>query len=155
MSANVNVLVVLMLLTCTFAELAQPTDIAVVVNPGNPVTNLTLPELRKLMAGEKRSWENGQAVRIFVRAPGTRERATLLKLLGMSESEYKQYWIAQVFRGEAQTEPVTLPSNGMQKEAILAIPGALVLMDSKDVKARAKVVEINGHLPGQPGYPLH
>jgi len=94
-------------------------------------------------------------VRIFVRAPGTRERATLLKLLGMSESEYKQYWIAQVFRGEAQTEPVTLPSNGMQKEAILAIPGALVLMDSKDVKARAKVVEINGHLPGQPGYPLH
>jgi hypothetical protein len=42
----------------------------------------------------------------------------------------------------------------MQKEAILAIPGALVLMDSKDVKPRTKVVAINGHLPGQPGYPL-
>lgn len=155
MRTNVNALPLLMLLTCAFAAFAQQTDIAVVVNPGNPVSSMTMPELRKLMAGEKRSWANGQAVRIFVRAPGTRERTTLLKVLGMSESEYKQYWTAQVFRGEAQAEPVTLPSNGMQKEAILAIPGALVLMDSKDVKTPAKVVKINGHLPGEPGYPIH
>jgi len=144
-----------MTLTCTFAAFAQETDIAVVVNPGNAASTLTVPELRKLFGGEKRSWANGQAVRIFVRASGTRERTTLLKLLGMSESEYKQYWTSQVFRGEAQAEPVALPSNGMQKEAILAIPGAIVLMDSKDVKPPVKVVKINGHLPGEPGYPIH
>ncbi|MBZ5655339.1 MAG: hypothetical protein LAO56_08660 [Acidobacteriia bacterium] len=155
MRTNLNVFLFLTLLTCTLAAFPQKTDIAVVVNPGNPVTTLTLPQLRKLLAGERRSWANGQAVRVFVRAPGTRERATLLKLLGMSESEYKQYWTSQVFRGEAQFEPVALPSNGMQKEAIIAIPGAIVLMDSGDVKPPAKVVKIEGRLPGESGYPIH
>jgi hypothetical protein len=42
----------------------------------------------------------------------------------------------------------------MQKQAILAIPGAIVLMDSKDAKPPAKVVKVNGHLPGEPGYPI-
>jgi len=154
MRTNVNLLLLWMVLLCAFAAFAQPTDIAVVVNPGNPVSSLTLPQLRKLLAGEKHSWPNGQGVKVFVRAPGTRERATLLRLLGMSESEYKRYWTSQVFRGETQFEPVTLPSNGMQKEAIVAIPGAIVLMDSRDVKPPAKVMRIHGHLPGEPGYPI-
>ncbi|MBZ5550050.1 MAG: hypothetical protein LAO22_19180 [Acidobacteriia bacterium] len=154
MRTNVNLFLLWMFLLCPLAAFAQKTDIAVVVNPGNPVSSLTLPQLRKFLAGEKRSWPNGQAVRVFVRASGTRERITLLKLLGMSESEYKQYWTAQVFRGEAQAEPLTLPSNGMQKEAIVAIPGAIVLMDSRDVKPPAKVVRVDGHLPGESGYPI-
>jgi hypothetical protein len=116
---------------------------------------MTMSELRKAFAGEKRSWANGQAVRIFVRRDGTHERATLLKLLGMSESEYRQYWTAQVFRGEAQVEPVALPSNGMQKEAVATFPGAIVLVAVPDVKPGMKVVKVNGHLPGEAGYPLH
>jgi hypothetical protein len=62
------------LLTACLAACAQESDVAVVVHPGNPVSNLTVPELRKLLAGEKRSWANGQAVRVFVRTAGTRER---------------------------------------------------------------------------------
>lgn len=130
-------------------------DIAVVVNPDNTVSNLTVGELRKLFGGEKRSWPGGTPVKLFVRAPGTRERTALLKLLGMSESEYKQYWTSQVFRGEAQAEPVTLPSNGMQKEAVAAFPGAIALVTAQDVKSGMKVVKVNGHMPGEPDYPLH
>jgi len=102
----------------TADAVAQTDHVAVVVSEKNPVANLTKPELRRIFAGEKRSWAGGQPIRLFVREPGTHERAVLLKLLGMSESEYKQYWAAQVFRGEAQAEPVALFSNGMQKEAL-------------------------------------
>ena len=73
----------------------------------------------------------------------------------MNESEYKQYWIAQVFHGEAQAEPVTVFSNGMQKEAIGAFPGAIALVDLADVKPGMKVLKVDGHLPGEPGYPVH
>jgi hypothetical protein len=83
---------------------AQTGDVAVVVNDKNPVDNLSRPELRKIFAGEKRSWPGSLPIKLFVRTPGARERATLLRLLGMSESEYKEYWTAKVFRGEAQTE---------------------------------------------------
>jgi hypothetical protein len=62
-----------------------------------------------------------------VRAPGTHERAALLKLLGMTEGEYRQYWTAQVFWGEAEAETEPLPSNGMQREALVAYLGAVAL----------------------------
>ena len=137
------------------AAVAQTSDIAVVVSEKNPVTNLSSSDLRKIFAGEKRSWIHGLPVKLFVRAPGARERAALLKLLDMSESQYKQYWIASVFRGEAQGEPIALFSNGMQKEAIGIYPGAVALVDIRDVKPGMKVVKVEGHSPGEPGYPLN
>lgn len=79
----------------------------------------------------------------------------LLKLLKLSESDYKQYWTAQIYRGAAQAEPITLPSNGMQKEALVIYPGAIALMDAADLKPGMKVLKIDGRLPGEDGYPLH
>ncbi len=140
---------------CHLPAAAQNGDVAVVVNPNNAVSNLTVAELRQLFGGEKRSWPGGTTVKLFVRAPGTRERMTLLKLLGRSESDYRQYWTSQVFRGEVQAEPVALPSNGMQKEAVAAFPGAIVLVTARDVKSGMKVVKVDGRLPGEAGYPLH
>ena len=136
------------------AALAQTDDVAVVVSEKNPVTNVTKPELRRIFAGEKRSWAGGQPIRLFVRAPGAHERAVLLKLLDMSESEYKKYWAAQVFRGEAQAEPVALFSNGMQKEALTTFPGAIALVNFQDVKPGMKIVKVDGHSPTEREYPL-
>ena len=134
---------------------AQSQDVAVVVNEGNQASKITMGELRKIFAGEKHSWAGGVPATLIVRATGAHEREVLLKLLGMSESEYKQYWTSQVFRGDAQSEPVAVFSNGMQKEAVLAFPGAIALMDARDVKARLKILKVDGHLPGEMDYPLH
>jgi hypothetical protein len=134
---------------------AQIRSVAVVVNEKNPVTNVTIQELRKLFAGQKHSWTKDLPIILFVRAPGANERVVLLKLLGMSESEYKQYWTAQVFRGEAMAEPVALFSNGMQKEALTAFPGGVALVNSEDVKPGMKVVKVDGHLPGEAAYPFN
>jgi hypothetical protein len=134
---------------------AQLADVAVVVNPANPVGNISLSDLHKIFAGEKRSWQGGLLMRPIVRAPGCHERLVLLRLLAMSESEYKQYWAAQVFRGEIGSEPLSVPSIGMQKEAISVFPGAITLVDASEVKPGMKVVKLDGHLPSEPGYPLH
>ncbi len=136
-------------------SLARNQDVAVVINPSNQVSNVTRSELRKIFAGEKRTWPGGLSIKLVVRVPGSYERVVLLRLLGISEGEYKQYWIAQVFRGDAQAEPVALFSNGMQKEAIGAFPGAIALVDLRDVKPGMKVLKVDGHLPGEPGYPVH
>ena len=82
---------------------AQNLEVAVVVNPNNPVANLTTVELRKIFAGEKHSWPRGLSIKLIVRSTGCHERLALLKLLGMSESDYKQYWAAEVFRGDDRT----------------------------------------------------
>jgi hypothetical protein len=121
---------------------AQTGRVAVVVNEKNPVNNLSAPELRKLFAGEKHA------------SPGANERVVMLKLLGMSESEYKRYWAGQVYRGEAQAEPVGLFSNGMQREAVVLYPGAVALVNVEDVKLGMKVVKVNRHMPAETGYPF-
>lgn len=79
----------------------------------------------------------------------------MLRLLGMKESEYKQYWSAQTFRGEAESEPFTAPSLGMMLEATKVFPGAIAMIDAKEVKPGMKVIKVDGHMPDEPGYPLH
>lgn len=142
-----------------FALLAWATppeaDIAVVVNQDNPVEKLSYSDLRKLFAGERRTWPRGVVVRLVVRPPGTRERDALLRLLQMNEIDYEQYWTAKIYRGEAQFPPVVLSSVGMTREAIVTYPGAIALIAANDVKPDMKVLKIDSRLPGESGYPLH
>lgn len=134
---------------------AQGEDVAAVVNLDNPASNISQVDLRKIFAGEKRTWDRGLRIKLIVRLPGCHERLVLLKLLGMSESEYKQYWAAQVFRGEADSEPFAAPSVGMQKEAMKVFPGAISLLNAQDVKPGMKIIKVDGRLPGAVEYPLH
>jgi hypothetical protein len=134
---------------------AQANDIAVVANSDNPVTTLGMGDLRKIFAGTKRSWPGGQPSKLVTRGSGCPERVTLLKLLAMSEVDYKQYWTAQVLRGEADSEPLIVPSVGMQKEALVLFPWAITLVNLRDVKPGMKVIKIDGQMPGIAGYPLH
>src|SRR5689334_7475507 len=76
-------------------------DVAVVVNPQNPVDAITSTELRKIFSDEKRSWTSSLPVFLVVRAPQAREREVLLtRVLKMTESEYKQHWVKKVYSGE-------------------------------------------------------
>jgi hypothetical protein len=136
-------------------SLAQAVDVAVVVNPTSPAVNVSLADLRKMFVGEKRTWPGGIPSKLILRAPGSHEQLVLLRLVGMSESEYKRYWTAQVFRGEADAEPFTAPSLGMAKEATQAFAGAMSLVDTQDLKPGMKVIKVDGRLPGAPGYALH
>ena len=133
---------------------SQAGDVAVVVNMKNPVTHMTVSDLRKVFAGEKRTWPGGIPVKLIIRAPGAHEHEVVLHLLQLSESEFKSYWIAQVYKGD-RIEPVAVFSNGMQKEAVISIPGAIAIMAAADVKPGLKILKIEDKLPGQDGYPLH
>jgi hypothetical protein len=134
---------------------AQAADVAVVVNASSRLTNVSLVDLRKIFAGEKRTWPGGVPIKLIIRAPGCHERFVLLKLLGMTESEYKQYWSAQTFRGEADSEPFTAPSLGMTLEAVRIFPGAITLIDAGDLKPGIKFIKLDGHMPGEAVYTLH
>src|SRR5215472_1985513 len=130
-------------------------DVAVIVNPANPVDSISSLELRKLFAGDRHGWAGGISVFLLVRAPQAHERDVLLnQILGMNESEYKQHWIRKVYSGEAQREPLALQSNGMQLEAVRAEKGGIAIIKMADVRQGVKVLKLDGHLPGTEGYPL-
>lgn len=136
---------------------AQNHSVSVVVSATNPITDITSADLRKVFAGEKRSWPNGAAVKLIVGAPDSHERECLLRLLRMSEPEYKQYWTARVYRGDSYAEPMVLPSVGMIMEAARVFPGLIALLQAPDLKPgmAIKTLRVDGKLPGEAGYPLH
>jgi hypothetical protein len=77
--------------------------------------------------------------------PAERKRATVR---GFRRS-------AQTLRGEAESEPFTAPSLGMTVEAVRIFVGAITLIDVQDVKPGIKIIKVEGHMPGEPGYALH
>jgi len=130
-------------------------DVAVVVNSSAPVSELSLSEARKIFRGDKQYWSKDLPIVLLVRNPPSREREVILKkLYSMTEGEFKQYWIAKIFRAEATTGPKIVYSNNMATDLVSVIPGAIAFMSARDVSPNLKVVKIDGHLPGEPGYPL-
>src|SRR5581483_11774800 len=137
------------------AVAAGSNDIAIVVRPDVPIDNLSFAELRRIVLGDRQYWTSNLRVTLLVRAPGAREREVVLKTIyQMSESQFRQYWIAKVFRAEAASGPRIVYSNEMAEELASSIPGAVAFVEASQVPKGLKVLKINGLLPGQPGYPL-
>ena len=130
-------------------------DIAIVVRPDVPVDNLSFAELRRLMLGDRQFWSSNLRVTLLVRAPGTRERDVVLKnIYQMSEAQFRQYWIAKVFRAEAASGPRIVYSNEMAAELAAAIPGAVAFVEASQIPKGLKVLKIDGKLPGDKSYAL-
>jgi hypothetical protein len=133
----------------------ESTDIAVVVNPKNPTDNLSLEELKRVLLGEQSKWKDKTKIAVALRQPGARERSVLLeKVLHMSEQEFKQSWLAAVFRGEADAEPFIAPSNGSASSYLDVYLGGIAFMPGTDVRRDLKVLRISGRLPGESEYPV-
>jgi ABC-type phosphate transport system substrate-binding protein len=128
-----------------FAQKPHDVDIAVVVHPDTPISNLSLADVRKVFLGDRQYWSTNVPVVLLIRAPVARERDVVLKTIyQMSESQFKQYWIA----------PKVVYSNDMANELVSAIAGAIAFIDAREVRPGAKVLRVDGKLPGEAGYPL-
>jgi hypothetical protein len=131
-------------------------DIAVVVHPDVPVDNLTLSELRRLLLGDREFWPASLRVTLLIRAPIAHERDVVLKnVCQMTEAQFRQHWIAKVFRAETALAPKITYSTEMGVDLVNRMPGAITFMDASQVGRGLKVVRIEGRLPGEKGYDLH
>ena len=135
---------------------AATADVAVVVRPDTPVDDLSFAEVRKLFMGDRQYWSSNLRVTLLIRAPAARERDVVLKTIyGMSEPQFRLYWISKVFRLEASNGPKIVYSTEMAAELVTTIPGAVAFMESANVPKSLKIVKIDGRLPGERGYRLH
>ena len=131
-------------------------DVAIVVHRDVPIDNLTLNELRRLLLGDREFWPASVRVILLIRAPIAHERDVVLKnVCQMTEAQFRQHWIAKVFRADTAVTPKIVYSNEMAVDLVNRIPGAITFIDVSQMSNRLKVVRIDGRLPGEKGYPLH
>lgn len=130
-------------------------DIAVIVNSEVAVDNLSLADLRRILTGDREFWPSGGRVTIFIRAPIARERDAVIRdVCQMTEAQFRQHWIAKVFRAETPTGPKILYSNESTIEQVGRTPGAIAFVQGPVTAKGVKVVKVDGRSPGQSGYKL-
>lgn len=132
-----------------------PRSIAVIVNPQVTQDSVSEEQLRKILVGEVRFWDDGTAITLLIQAPVSWERDMILgEVMEMTEAQYRQFWISKVFRTEVASGPKVVLSNSMAGTLISKIPGCVAFVESTDVPDGAKVMKINDLGPSDENYPL-
>jgi hypothetical protein len=129
----------------------SPNTLAVIVNKSNPVNDLSLPELRRILLGEKTNWKGTKKISLLLPTVGSPERQTALRLVAMDESSYRSHW-TEISGGG--TAPVAAPASGMAVNLVADTEDAIAVVPLGDVKGSVKILRIEGSLPGDAGYPI-
>jgi ABC-type phosphate transport system substrate-binding protein len=129
--------------------------LAIVVNRSNPLTEISLADLRRVFRGQRSRWSNGRRVTLVMRDPGAPERDAILQsLYGLEEEQYRRTYLQAVFSGEATDAPKTLASTNGVLRFVYNVPGAIGYVRARDVDASVKMIRVDGRLPGETGYRL-
>jgi ABC-type phosphate transport system substrate-binding protein len=129
--------------------------IAIVVHKDTDVGNLSMNELRNIFLANQQFWSDRSRIILLVRAPQSDERDYVLnRIYQMDEAQFRQYWIAKMFRAEVPRGPKIVFSTDMTLDLVVAIPGSISFMRADQVSDAVKIVSVDGKLPSDEGYPL-
>jgi ABC-type phosphate transport system substrate-binding protein len=149
----------LLLIFCGCAS-AQcvPGGLAVIVNKANPVESLSMAQLRKLILGDVRAWQNNKNVALVARDQSSKDfQCVLSTIVRLSVAEYHRYIISAEFRGDDPMAIQTVDSDAAAAKSVSGSAGGLAVVEANSLPAlgpSVKVVRIEGKAIGQPGYPL-
>lgn len=157
-SCAIRLAVLLTLLAAGARAQCVPGGLAVIVNKSNPVEALSMAQLRRLIMGDVRTWQDRKPVVLVARDPSTKTfQCMITSIAKMSVADYKRYVINAEFRGEDPMVIQSTDSNATAAKLVLQSPAAIAVIDANSISSpgdSVKVVRIDGKSPGQPGYPL-
>ena len=136
------------------AQDRENAPLAVVVRSDASIDSLSLGELRRIFMGDRQFAGDRNRITLFIPSPGAEGRGTAMRVIyRMREVEYRQYWVAKIFRAEVVSGP-RVASAEEAKRLVVATRGALALIPAAAVDQTVKVVVVGGRRPGQAGYAL-
>lgn len=142
------------ILTSTIVR-ADAVAIAIVVHPDTKVSELSMNQLQKIFLADQQFWSDRSRITLLVRAPVAAERDLVLdRIYHMSEDQFRQYWIAKMFRAEIISGPRVVFDADMALDLVTVIPGSITFIDNDQVNDQIKVLRINSLLPNDDAYPL-
>ena len=147
----------LLTLSHSFAqEVGDSNAIAIVVHKDTQIDDLSSAELRNVFLADQQFWPDRTRIILLVRAPQSDERDFVLnRIYQMTEAQFRQYWIAKMFRAEVPRGPKIVFSTDMALDLVVAIPGSISFMRADEVTDGVKIVSVDGKLPGDDGYLLN
>src|SRR5262249_36665536 len=131
--------------------------LAIIVNTQNPVDELSMVDLRRILLGETSRWPDGRRITVAMRDTGQAERDAVLRLVcSMSDQDFTRYLLHATFRGTLQSSPKVLETANGVRRVVFNVPGAIGYVRGDEVDGSVKKLRITGGpSPGQAfGLPL-
>lgn len=115
-------------------------SLAVVVNPGVPVTKLSASELEAIFSCSRKNWPDGSNISAFSYPPEDPiRRAFDSVVLRMSPDEVARFWLDQKVRGAARP-PRQVPDPGLAARLAAKLPGSIAFVPEALVAPGLKFV---------------
>jgi hypothetical protein len=136
-------------------ENAESSSLAIVVHKDTQVDDLSLANLRRIFLADQQFWPDRSRIILMLRAPQSDERDFVLnRIYQMTEAQFRQHWIAKMFRAEVPRGPKIVFSTDMALDLVVAIPGSISFIRADQATDDVKVIRIDGKLPSDAGYIL-
>jgi hypothetical protein len=134
---------------------SQEVEFVVVAHDDLGLEDLSSEQLRRIFLGERQYWDDGSRILTLIGMPGTAGRATVLELIcDMTEAQYREYWIAKIFRTQATSGPRVLETDAALLSFVSRLPGSIAVVPASPDTDGVRILSIDGLKPGAPGYPL-
>jgi len=126
---------------CATAQ-CVPGGLAVVVNKANPVESLSMAQLRKIILGDVRAWQNNKNVSLIARDPNSKDfQCVLSSVVRLSVAEYHRYIISAEFRGDEPMVIQTVDSDATAGKYVSASAGGLAVIEANSLPAMGSSVK--------------
>jgi ABC-type phosphate transport system substrate-binding protein len=130
-------------------------DVAVIVNKANPVQNMTMVQLRKIVLGQEGKWPGGKKISVLMPTPGKPERDGTLRIVcGINETDYTLHFLHASFSTDAGDPPRPIGSGAQLLALVAGTANAVGFIKTSDLDSSVKIVMIDGSGPGQATYKL-
>jgi len=133
---------------------ASAGDVALVVHPSNPATDVSWSEVVAMFRQDQQHWKGGRKIYLILLETGSPAREIVRqRVYRMTELELKKFWLGKLYRGEIAAFPRVAVA-AAAKRIVTQAPNALAFIDAAAADQTVKVLRIDGLRPGQPGYRL-
>ncbi len=135
----------------------QGGPLAVVVHKSSRQENITTGELRKMLTGDLRVWQDSSPVVLVQQPDENPSQKRMLKiLLKTTPAGYNNQLLQVQFQGRALPAIRVLNSDANAIAFVWNVPGAVSVVDAAAAEGsiHVKILRVDGKLPGEAGYPL-
>jgi ABC-type phosphate transport system substrate-binding protein len=131
-------------------------DLALIVNKGSGMNEITMSELVKVCKAQTNRWPDGKPATFVMRNPSSTDAKMVIEKIYASTPDAVSGLIATA-NHERTSHPaiIVVTSDDELVKRVASTPGAVGLVDVYAINSSVEVVKIGGKLPLEPGYPLH
>lgn len=117
-----------------------------------------MAQLRKLILGDVRTWQDHKPVSMVARDSSTKAfQCALSGIARLSVAEFQRYVLNAQFRGDEPATIQVVDSDAAAAKMVGGSAGAFAIVEANSIPAigaAVKVIRVEGKALGQPGYPL-